>query len=117
VSVEAMQWLPGSPANQVIFTAIRACTVIGIQPRVEVAGTGGAATGTVVKAASGTAISAGTALHTGTFNIAGTAATNQALTLAAAGVLAIPAGTSVGLILTGTLTSAVGAVTLLVVSN
>jgi hypothetical protein len=39
------------------------------------------------------------------------------LTLAAAGVLAIPAGTSVGLILTGTLTSAVGAVTLLVVSN
>lgn len=102
-----------SPATQVIFTATRAMRLKAITYRPEVSGTGGACTFVINKAPSGTAISAGTILHTGTFNVAGTAATNQAGTLSATdSVLTLAAGDSVGVIITGTATSAVGAVSL-----
>jgi hypothetical protein len=102
-----------SPATQVIFTADRALVLQGMRYRPEVAGTGGACTFVVNKSASGTAISAGTAVHSGSFNVAGTAATNQVGTLSATtGVTALAAGDSLGIIITGTATSAVGALSL-----
>lgn len=102
-----------SPATQIVLTANRAMRLQGIRYRVEVSGTGGACTFVINKAPSGTAISAGTILHTGTFNVAGTAATTQTGTLSTTtGAVNLAAGDSVGIIITGTATSAVGAVTL-----
>ena len=101
-----------SAVDQTIFTADRTYIVKAIRGRVDVAGTGGAATATIRKAASGTAIASGTALHTGTYNLVGTVNTQQALTLSTtASVLVIPAGTSICADFTGTLTSAVGNIT------
>ncbi len=105
-----LTWNPGS-ADYVGFVAPRACRVKSITARVEVAGTdGGAVTAVVKKAASGTAIASGTALHSSTINLKGTAATNQAMTVVSADA-AIPAGTAIGLDVTGTMTGAVGVVT------
>jgi hypothetical protein len=102
-----------SPATQVIFTATRTLVLQAMTYRPEVAGTGGACTFVVNKAASGTAISGGTAVHSGTFNVAGTAATNQVGSLSATtGVTSMAAGDSLGIIITGTATSAVGALSL-----
>jgi hypothetical protein len=66
-------------ADTVFFVTNREYRVAGITGRVEVAGTGGACTGIIKKAASATAITSGTALHSSTFNLVGTAATNQTL--------------------------------------
>lgn len=98
-----------SPATASFFTASRNYVVGDISGRVDVAGTGGACTITVYVAPSGTAIGSGTALHTGTFNVAGTAATKQ--TLALGSTVSIPAGSSIGIVVTGTATSAVGSIT------
>lgn len=94
------------------FVASRTYRVKAINGRVEVAGTdGGAVTAAIKKAASATAITLGTALHSGTFNLKGTAATNQALTLSTTDTdLTIPAGTCIGVDFTGTLTSATGVI-------
>ena len=55
---------------------------------------------------------AGTALHSSTYNLKGTADTIQALTLSTtASDLEIPAGTAIGVAFTGTLTSATGVIT------
>lgn len=110
--VESFNWTASS-ADAAFFVADRAYVVTGIRARVEVAGTdGGAVTAAVKKAPSGTAIASGTALHSSTINLKGTAATNQALTLSTtAGVLNIAAGDAIGIDFTGTLTTAVGAVT------
>ena len=98
--------------DQTMFTADRSYIVKAIRGRVDVAGTGGAATASIVKAASGTAITSGTALHTGSFNLVGTVNTQQALTLATtAATLVIPPGTSICADFTGVLTSAVGTIT------
>lgn len=96
----------------VYFIAPRKMIVKSIIGRPTVAGTDGSAvTATIKKAASGTAITAGTALHSSTFNLKGTADTNQTLTLSTtAGALEIPAGTAIGIDFTGTLTSATGVV-------
>lgn len=103
------EWTASS-ADKVVFVADRAYTVKGILARVEVAGTDAAAvTAVVKKAASGTAITSGTALHTGSIDLKGTAATNQALTLGAD--LEIAEGDTIGVDFTGALTAAVGAVT------
>ena len=104
---------PTSNATNVAFVAQRAMRVKAIIGRVQAAGTdGGAVTATVYKAPSATAIASGTALHSGTFNLKGTASTNQTLTLSAtAGVLDIAAGDTIGIILTGTLTTATGGIT------
>lgn len=100
--------------DKVAFVAPRAYIVCGITVRPTVAGTDASAvTVAVKKAASGTAITAGTALHSGTGNLKGTADTIQALTLSTtASDLRIDAGTAIGLDFTGTLTSATGVVTL-----
>lgn len=99
--------------DRAYFVATRAYVVKGIVGRPTVAGTdAGAVTAVIKKAASGTAISSGTALHSSTYNLKGTAHTNQTLTLSTtASDLEIPAGTAIGLDFTGTLTAAVGAVT------
>ena len=100
--------------NTPFFVASRSMRVKAINLRLEAAGTDvGAVTAIVRKAASGVAITAGTALHTGTANIKGAAATNQSLVLSATdGDLTIPAGTCVGINFTGVMTAASGCVTL-----
>lgn len=96
-----------------IFTATRPYIVKGVTVRPDVVGSdGGAVTVAVKQAASGTAIASGTAVHSGTGDLKGTAHTNQALTLSTtASDLYLPAGSSLGLDFTGTLTAAVGRVT------
>lgn len=94
-----------------MFTADRPYVVKAIRGRVDVAGTGGACTAVIRKVASGTAITAGTALHTGSFNLVGTVNTQQALTLSTtASDLLLAAGDSICFDMTGTATSAVGAI-------
>lgn len=106
-----LPWNPNS-TDAAMFVATRPWRVIQATARVEVAGTDGSAvTAVVKKVASGTAIGSGTAIHSGSVNLKGTAATNQALTVTPADA-AISAGTAIGLDFTGTLTSAVGFVTL-----
>ena len=95
-----------------LFVADRPYVVQAIRGRVEAAGSGGAATATIVKVPSGTAVGSGTALHTGTYNLVGTAATQQALTLATtASTLLLAAGYSIAINYTVTATSATGCVT------
>jgi hypothetical protein len=108
------EWLASS-VDKTVFTASRRFIVKSITARVEVAGTdAGAVTCVVRSAASGTAITSGTALHSGSINLKGTAATVQDLTLSTtASELVINDGTSIALDFTGTLTSATGAVTIL----
>lgn len=99
--------------TQPIFVAARKYKLKSITGRVRVAGTGGACTISFYKAASGTAIGSGTLLHSGSFNLVGTADANQTLTLSTtSGVLDIASGQSIGYVLTGTATSAVGNVSL-----
>ena len=101
-----------TPATTVFFVATRACQVQAITYAVETSGTGGACTLVVKKAPSATALASGTTLHSGTGNVAGTAATNQSLTLSTTtGVPTLAAGDRLGIIVTGTATSAVGVVT------
>lgn len=102
-----------SSVDKVSFVATRAYVVHGITGRPTVAGTDGSAvTAVIKKAASATAITAGTALHSSTYNLKGTADTIQALTLSTtASDLEIPAGTAIGVDFTGTLTSATGVIT------
>jgi len=100
--------------DKVAFVATRSYVVQGITGRPTVAGTdAGAVTAVIKKAASATAITAGVALHSSTFNLKGTADTIQALTLdATSGVCTIPAGTAIGVDFTGVLTSATGVITI-----
>lgn len=94
------------------FVADRPYVVKAIRGRVEVAGTGGACTAVIRKVPSGTALASGTALHSSSYNLVGTAATNQTLTLSTtASDLALAAGDSLAFDLTGTATSAIGAIT------
>lgn len=97
-----------------LFTAYRPMTVASIIGRVDVLGTGGACTAIIRKVPSGTIGTSGTALHSGTYNLVGTINTNQTLTLSAtAGVVQMAAGDSLYFDLTGTPTSAVGNVTVM----
>lgn len=103
--------------TQTFFTATRAVRVKAILGRVRVQGTGGACTIQFFKVPSGTAVGSGTALdNSSTFNLVGTVDTNQTITLSSTvATLTLAAGDSVGYVLTGTATSAVGNVTLHVV--
>lgn len=105
-------WVATS-ANSVVFVAPRTMVVQSIAARVETAGTDvGVVTAVVNKAASGTAITAGTALHAGSINLKGTAATNQALVVATLpSTVRMAAGDSIGIVFTGVLTAASGSVT------
>lgn len=105
-----------SLVTQFIYVASRAVRVKDITGRTRVAGSGGACTIAFFKAPSGTAVGSGTALHSGSFNLVGTADTNQTLSLSATLTdLALAAGDAIGYVLTGTPTSAVGQVTITVV--
>lgn len=101
-----------SSIDRVAFVATRAYVVQGISGCPTVAGTDGSAvTASIVKASGTTAITSGTALHSGTYNLKGTANTVQNLTLSTtSGVTSIAAGDRIGIDFTGTLTSAVGVV-------
>lgn len=103
-----------SLVTQTFFTTTRAVRVKAIVGRVRVQGSGGACTIQFFKVPSGTAVGSGTALdNSSTFNLVGTVDTNQAITLSATvATLTLAAGDSVGYVLTGTPTSAVGNVTL-----
>lgn len=68
------------PANNVIATIDQASTLIDLRGTVATP-VGATATMSVYKAPSGTACSAGTVLHSGSFNANGTAQTNQTLTV------------------------------------
>lgn len=95
------------------FVAPRACRVVGITCRVTAAGTdAGAVTAMIEKVPSGTAIGSGTDLMSATFNLKGTANTNQTGTLSTtAGDLDLAAGQSLGVDFTGTMTTATGTIT------
>jgi hypothetical protein len=99
--------------DRAFFVAQRAYRVKGIIGRPTVAGTdAGAVTLAVKKAPSATAISGGTALHSSTMNLKGTIHTNQTLTLSTTSSdLSIASGDAIGIDVTGTMTAAVGAVT------
>lgn len=104
-------WIAGTDPNGVpIFVAPFACRVTGVIGRLEVA-EGGAATIQLVKAASGTSISAGTALTSNTLNANGTEATNQTLTLSSTPAdLLLAVGDCIGVVTTGAWTTSVGAI-------
>ena len=102
-----------SSVDKVAFVATRRYIVKAITGRPTVAGTdGGAVTAVIKKAASATAITSGTALHSSTYNLKGTADTIQALTLSTtASDLLLAVGDALSYDLTGTATSAVGSIT------
>lgn len=103
-----------STVDTYFFTADRNYVVKGIRGKPSVAGTGGACTVQIRKVPSGTAITSGTVVHSGTYNIVGTVDTNQTLTLSTTATdLAMVAGDSLAYDLTGTATSAVGAITVI----
>jgi len=99
-------------ADASFFVADRAYVVKGIRGVNDVIGTGGACTAVVRKVPTGTALASGTALHSSTYNLVGTAATNQILTLSTtASDLLLAAGDRLAVDYTGTATSAVGCIT------
>lgn len=89
-----------NPNGATIGVLPAASTITSIEGVVETA-TGGTATVSVNIAASGTACSAGTTVHSGSFNANGTAATNQTLTVT---TTAVPAHDRLCLVTTGTTT-------------
>lgn len=102
-----------SSVDSTFFVATRAVRVEAIIGKPTVAGTdGGAVTAVVRKVPDATAITSGTALHSSTFNLKGTAVTNQTLTLSTtASELLLAAGDALAVDFTGTLTSATGVIT------
>jgi len=101
------------------FVADRSLTVVGINGRVRVVGSdAGTVTGQLRKAASTVAPASGVLLHTGTFNLKGTADTNQTLTLSTtASDLTVPSGTGLCFDLTGISTAANGCITVSMVAG
>lgn len=94
------------------FVADRPYVIKAIRGRVDVAGTGGACTAQIRKTATATAPASGTVVHSGSYNLVGTANANQALTLSTtASDLLLAVGDALSYDLTGTATSAVGNIT------
>src|SRR3954471_4498982 len=62
------------------FVADRPYVVKAVRGRVDVAGSGGACTAIIRKVPSGTALASGTAVHSSTYNLVGTALAQQTLT-------------------------------------
>lgn len=101
-----------SLVTQKVFTAPIALRLTGLSGVTRVAGSGGACTVQIWKAPDGIAVASGTLLHSGTFDVAGTADINQYLTLVGnVDSLTFAPGDSLGYVLTGTATSAVGTLT------
>jgi hypothetical protein len=104
-------WLAGSTPNGItLFIASRALTITALVGVAEVLN-GAAATVSVVKATNGQALSAGAAIHSGSFNANATAGTNQTLTLT---TTTMNAGDRLGLVSTGTFTASVGSLSVTV---
>ena len=103
-----------APVSGPVFIANRPCTIKAITIRPLVAGTdAGAVTLVVRKAPSGTAITAGTALHSGSANLKGAVDVNQILTLSATPAdIAIAVGDAIGFHVTGVTTAATGVVSI-----
>lgn len=101
--------------TQAWFVCQFPCRLVAITGVPRVAGSGGACTLTPWKAASGIAAASGTALQPAgatAFNVAGTADTNQSLTLVAdADARTFIQGDRFSMVLSGTPTSAVGIIT------
>lgn len=97
--------------DQTMFTASRQYVIKSVIGRPDVIGSDAGAVTAVVKIApSATAIASGVAVHSGTYNLKGTAHTNQVLALSTTPAdLILPAGSSIGVDFTGVLTAAVGA--------
>ncbi len=99
-------------ATQEIFVAPFGLRLTGLSGVTRTAGSGGACTFSFYKCADGVAVGSGTLLHSGTFDVAGTADINQYLTLVApVSSLTFNPGDRLGIELTGTATSAVGNIT------
>jgi len=112
--VELEYSAPTDIAGNVIFVADRAYNLIAIGHVTSTVGSdGGAVTAVVKKAASGTAVASGTAMHSTALDLKATIWTPAA---PAVTVLAIAAGDTVGLDVTGTTTAARGCVTLTLVA-
>jgi hypothetical protein len=109
---ETTEWVASS-VDKVFFVATRPYRVKAISARPTAAGTdSGAVSAVIKKAASGTAITSGTALHSGSIDLKGTANTVQDLTLSTTSTdLDIADGDAIGIDFTGTLTTAAGVVT------
>ena len=109
---KSMQYVPTSVTSAyfIVTRSLKVETIIG---RVSVVGTDGSAVSAVIrKAPNGTQVASGTVLHSGTFNLKGTLATNQTMTLSTTpSDLILAPGDCVGIHFTGTLTSAVGTFT------
>lgn len=105
-------WVAGALLNnQTIFTTTRPLIIEAVIGRVDVAN-GSAATLVIVKAASGTAPSGGTALTSTTMDLAGTPNTNQTLTLS--GTLAditLAPGDSLCMVTSGVIAASAGCIT------
>lgn len=98
----------------VVFVANRSVRVNTIFARITAAGTdAGAATAVLRKVPSGTAMAAGTVLHSGSVNLKGTADTNQQLTISTtASDMVLAAGDALVVDFTGVLTSATGIISI-----
>lgn len=96
--------------TQKFFTAPRPLLVTGIRGVPRVAGNDASAvTFAVYKASSGTTVGSGVLLHSGTYDLKGTADVNQTLSLVTnSDSLTLRAGDSLGVVLDGTATAAVG---------
>lgn len=102
--------------TQTFFTASRAYRIKSLIGRPRVAGSGGACSLSFFKAPSATAVGSGTLLHSGTYDMTAAADANQTLTLSATvATVTLAAGDSIGYVLTGTATSAVGSITVTLV--
>ena len=95
--------------TQKIIIVPRNSRVVDIRGCPRVAGSGGACTVSFYKVPDGVAVASGTLLHSGSYNMVGTADFQQVLTLVnTPGVLDLKPGDGIGYVLTGTATSAVG---------
>lgn len=104
-------WLPGAnPNNGFIALIEETQTVTAVIGNSEVLN-GASATVSVVRSPSGTLLSAGTLLHSGSFNANVSAGTNQTLTLSGTPVLS--PGDRIGFQSTGSFTASQGGITIL----
>lgn len=101
--------------DRVVAVIGRPMAVKAVHGRVTVAGTdAGAVSAIVRKVPSGTAITGGTPVHQGTFNLKGTVNTVQEMTIAAAPAdVALLRGDSIAVDFSGVLTAAVGTISIL----
>lgn len=110
--VGAYSWVAGALLNnQTIFTTTRAMVVTAVIGRLDAAN-GSAATLVIVKAASGTAPTGGTALTSDAVDLDGAPDTNQTLTLSATlADITLAPGDSLCMVTTGALTLSAGCIT------